>query len=156
MLVFTRGFPTRDDKCWLPSFIVSFILHPFHFIVPPTANLPVMVRRARSHRSLADTLKASGVCGVGLSTALTTAIVHSKENESVHKCPRCWHELKSRCICNILPPLPVPNVKVSTTILMHHKEYLSAASDGKLLPIMCQNCSIVVYNTQGWDEHIKR
>ena len=112
---------------------------------------------SKTHRTLATALKKQGLSGKALSTALTTAIVAAKEEESRNKCPGCWHDKASRCICAVLPSLPPPTVSVSATILIHHKEYFSAGDDAKLLPIMCRkgSVSLVVYGVEGWEAKVK-
>jgi len=94
----------------------------------------------------ANELKKKGVQGTELFETLAAIEVKSKRHLSANRCERCWHDLQRRCICSFLnrgnPTLPV-----KVLILMHHKEYLSAGDDAKLLPMILppENSELFVF-----------
>ena len=48
---------------------------------------------------------------------------------------RCWHDAARSCICAHLSQVAT-RLPVRVLVLMHHKEYLSAGDDAKLLLAM--------------------
>jgi DTW domain-containing protein YfiP len=52
-----------------------------------------------------------------------------------HRCARCWHDRAQKCICARLAPLATA-LPIKVLILMHHKEFLRAGDDAKLLLAM--------------------
>lgn len=60
--------------------------------------------------------------------------VMAKEAACANRCPTCWHDKGQRCICAHIPPHNLSlRLNVKVLVLMHHKEYLSAGDDAKLL-----------------------
>jgi DTW domain-containing protein YfiP len=84
-------------------------------------------------RKLASELRAAGHSQTEIFEALTGASLKRREADSAQKCPRCWHEREGRCICDHLPPVPLTCVNVRVLVWMHHREYLNAGDDSKLL-----------------------
>ena len=91
-----------------------------------------------------DRLKASqeqckSFFDAGLSKAeiferLASQSIEAKEASCANRCKQCWHDKEQRCICAHIPDHSLTlmlNVKV--LVLMHHKEYLCAGDDAKLL-----------------------
>ena len=67
-------------------------------------------------------------------TQAATSLARRMEAQS-NRCPACWHDRAQRCICSALDTL-APSLPVRVLILMHHKEYLRASDDAKLLLMM--------------------
>ena len=92
-------------------------------------------------KSYARELKSQGVQGIELYEAVAEYHVSLKRAKLQNRCPRCWHDVKRRCICKHVSSLfdkqtlyPLLDVKV--LILMHYKEYYSAGNSAKLLLAM--------------------
>lgn len=121
--------------------------------------------------SISQRLKQQGYDGIELFEAIATRTVLIKEKSRSNRCPRCWHDKESRCICSHIPPIieshssHVKGVKVKqhdgllpikVMILMHYKEYLSAGNDAKLLlallPNNNNNAQLYIFGKEGeWD-----
>jgi len=71
----------------------------------------------------------------GLFEALAGEVIERKESQMANRCFKCWHDAKQGCICTQLPALSL-RVRVRILVLMHHKEYLGAGDDAKLLMAM--------------------
>ena len=110
-------------------------------------------------RAYQQTLVSQGIKGWDLMEAMTTLNLEHKIEASSHKCPGCWHDHTTQCICSkLLPPLELSlsrrvqskidedcdnanqlqattdiPIQVKIIILMHVKEYLSAGNSAKLL-----------------------
>lgn len=107
-------------------------------------------------RKLTRELKAEGVTGEELFVELADAHVRIKEAECAQRCSRCWHDEASRCICPHLHSL-TPNLNIKVLILIHHREYLSAGNDAKLLLAMLppENAELFVYGRRGDFERLE-
>ena len=81
-------------------------------------------------------LKAAGITGLPLFTALATYQIDLTESECENRCRRCWHDKLSRCICPFIPSITLTLLPVKVLVLMHNKEYFSAGDDAKLLLAM--------------------
>lgn len=64
----------------------------------------------------------------------TTALARRLDAQS-NRCLSCWHDRVQRCICASVQPLSLA-LPVRVLVLMHHKEYLRASDDAKLLLMM--------------------
>lgn len=121
---------------------------------PPPKPVPSAGKKGDSRvRLRANELKASGLSGAALSDELSSYLVELKVEETASRCQRCWHDLKSRCICRLLP-MQEPTLPVKVIILMHSVEFMSAGDDAKLLPAMlpAENSSLFVFGRAGdWE-----
>jgi DTW domain-containing protein YfiP len=96
--------------------------------------------------------------GVDLFERVATRSIRIKEAARSNRCMRCWHDRTLRCICHLIPTLsspfddrshPLSNVRF--LVLMHHREYLSAGDDAKLLLAMLppRNVELFVFGREG-------
>ena len=70
-----------------------------------------------------------------------------------NRCMRCWHDKLQCCICSKLQSLSLA-VDVRIMVLMHHKEFLGAGDDAKLLIAMLppEQAGLFVYGrSDDWD-----
>lgn len=112
--------------------------------------------KIQESRDLRESLRVEGYEGQELFEKVANRHVQLKENTHANRCPRCWHDKVHRCICQFLPYLTKPMLRlpVKVLILMHYKEYLSAGDDAKLLLAMLPkaNAEIFVFGKEGeWD-----
>ena len=96
--------------------------------------------------------------GAELFERIATRSIRTKEAARSNRCVRCWHDRTHRCICHLIPTLSssfddisLPMSSVRFLILMHHKEYLSAGDDAKLLLAMLppRNAKLFVFGRIG-------
>ena len=96
--------------------------------------------------------------GAELFERIATRSIRTKEAARSNRCMRCWHDRTHRCICHLIPALSssfddvsLPMSSVRFLILMHHKEYLSAGDDAKLLLAMLPplNAKLFVFGRIG-------
>lgn len=90
--------------------------------------------RLREHK---QQLQSSGVQGFDLLEAMSTLSINHKLATQKDRCERCWHA-NLYCICSQLKEVELQKrgagmIDVKISILMHHKEYLSAGNSAKLL-----------------------
>jgi len=83
--------------------------------------------------------------------AHSSAILERKIQESANRCKRCWHDRKQRCICQMLQSEMPTVMPIKVLVLMHHKEYLNAGDDAKLLLAMlpASRAQLFVYGKSG-------
>ena len=101
----------------------------------------------------AEELRAGGCDQDDLFERLATEALARKEEERSNRCRRCWHDAATKCICSQLAPLRLA-VNARVCILMHHKEFLSAGDDAKLLTAMLppEQARVFVYGRRAdWD-----
>ena len=93
--------------------------------------------------------------GVELFEKVTTLSIEKKETARSNRCPSCWHDATSRCICPLIAPVATEtlHLPIQVIVLMHHKEYLSAGDDAKLLLRMLpDNSKLFVFGRTGdWE-----
>lgn len=67
------------------------------------------------------------------------------------RCPGCWHNQSSACICLALQPLPFER-KVRFLVYLHSVEFFNAGDDGKLLKAAAPDaCELLVCGRRGDD-----
>jgi DTW domain-containing protein YfiP len=76
--------------------------------------------------------RANGLKGPALFEAVASDSLHRKCDGNPNRCPRCWHDRRTSCICSQLEPLTL-TLPVKILVLMHYREFLSAGDDAKLL-----------------------
>lgn len=110
-------------------------------------------------RAYSKLVKEEGYRGVELFEKIATRTVEIKESNRTNRCPRCWHDEKTRCICRHIPSLAETSVRlpVKVIVLMHYKEYLSAGNDAKLLlallPGQRQRSQLYIFGRAGdWEK----
>lgn len=110
-------------------------------------------------RAFSERVKAEGCKGVELFEKIATRTVEIKESGRTNRCPRCWHDEQTRCICRHVPPLAESSFRlpVKVIILMHYREYLSAGNDAKLLlallPGQEQRSKLYIFGRTGdWEK----
>ncbi len=110
-------------------------------------------------RAFRKLIKEEGYKGVELFEKIATRTVEIKESTRTNRCPRCWHDEQTRCICRHIPALAECSVRlpVKVMILMHYKEYLSAGNDAKLLlallPGKQQRSQLYIFGRAGdWEK----
>ena len=86
-----------------------------------------------SAQAAAERFRASGQAEFELFESVTSEAIARKESFRGNRCPRCWHDREQRCICSWLPSDLRTRMPIKVIVLMHHKEYLSAGDDAKLL-----------------------
>ena len=129
----------------------------------PSASMPSGRDRTRRHPAADDVLQQrqtervrlgdQGIKGAALFEAMASQGLQAKAQACASRCPRCWHDREQRCICKHLPHLETQS-KVKVLIVQHHKEYLSAGDDAKLLLAMLPSSQVelFVYGQQGdWE-----
>ena len=81
----------------------------------------------------------------------TTVLQRKVEELSASRCMRCWHNRAQRCICHRLPVDLHTDLPIKVLVLMHHKEYLNAGDDAKLLCAMlpADRVQLYVYGREG-------
>ena len=76
--------------------------------------------------------RSNGLTGTALFEAVASDSLHRKCDGNPNRCPRCWHDRRTSCICSQLEPLTL-TLPVKILVLMHYREFLSAGDDAKLL-----------------------
>lgn len=93
--------------------------------------------------------------GVELFEKIATLSIKKKETARSNRCPSCWHDATLRCICPLIAPFATETLRlpIQVIVLMHHKEYLSAGDDAKLLLRMLpDNSKLFVFGKEGdWE-----
>lgn len=105
---------------------------------------------------MAAELRAAGRSPTEVFEGLTGASLGRREADSTHKCLRCWHDKQERCICEHLPPVGLQS-NVRVLVWMHHREYLNAADDAKLLTAMlpAEQCGLFIFGRPGDNARLK-
>ena len=75
----------------------------------------------QAHRELKERLVAEGVQGKELFERMTSMVLEHKKTYNNNRCPRCWHDAETRCICPHVPKLDATALPVKCLVLMHHK-----------------------------------
>ena len=124
-------------------------------LIDGAAGLASSQGRLEKAHAARDALLSAGLSQFELFEALTTKSIQAKEEANSNRCKACWHDLTHRCICQHLR-LPREDVQkmrlnVRILVLMHHKEYLSAGDDAKLLLAMLppSHCELFVFGRSG-------
>jgi DTW domain-containing protein YfiP/broad specificity phosphatase PhoE len=137
----------------------------------PRYNKPKSTSRAKIIRSrarkeelssvweLKKKLMEEGVTGPELFEKITQHTMAIKEKHRSNRCLRCYHDEKL-CVCQHLPYLTEEclDLPVKCLVLMHHKEYLSAGDDAKLIIAMLPktHAELFVYGKEGeWERFEK-
>ena len=87
---------------------------------------------ARARRAA---LEADGCTEDEVLEGMVDGAIRRKEESKRNLCSRCWHDQAQRCICHHLGHLQTA-LPAKVLVLMHHKEYLKAGDDAKLLLAM--------------------
>mmetsp|Transcript_4188 Transcript_4188/g.11553 ORF Transcript_4188/g.11553 Transcript_4188/m.11553 type:complete len:292 (-) Transcript_4188:1866-2741(-) len=99
-----------------------------------------------SLRSQREALVAKGTSGWDLFERMAGLSLDHRIRSSNNKCPRCWHDAASRCMCDrvqSISPARIPPVQL--IVLMHHKEYMCAGNSAKLLLMMLPELQVKLY-----------
>jgi len=90
--------------------------------------------------------------GMELFEKVASLAIEEKEQSRSNRCPSCWHDAVLRCVCPLIPPFATETVllPIRVLIMMHHREYLSAGDDAKLLVRMLpDNSKLFVFGREG-------
>jgi DTW domain-containing protein YfiP len=98
---------------------------------PVKASSDRLAARQASRKALGK----QGIDGNALFEAMASQSLEAKADARSLRCPRCWHDLAQRCICKHIPTIETQS-QVKVLVVMHHKEYLCAGDDAKLLLAM--------------------
>ena len=105
---------------------------------------------ARARRAA---LEAEGCTEDEVLEGMVDGAIARKENSKRHLCSRCWHDASAtnrKCICHHLGQLQTA-LPAKVLVLMHHKEYLKAGDDAKLLLAMlpAERTELYVFGRRG-------
>ena len=102
---------------------------------------------ARARRAA---LEADGCTEDEVLEGMVDGAICRKEHSKRHLCSRCWHDCAQRCICHHLGHLQT-TLPAKVLVLMHHKEYLKAGDDAKLLLAMlpAERTELYVFGRRG-------
>jgi DTW domain-containing protein YfiP len=89
-----------------------------------------------SRHPRAQQLRDSGLSDTAVYEAIAREAVEWRLRTQTNRCPRCWHDKETRCICHRLASNLQTQLPVKSLVLMHHSEYLRASDDAKLLLAM--------------------
>ena len=105
---------------------------------------------ARARRAA---LEAEGCTEDEVLEGMVDGAIARKEKSKRHLCSRCWHDASAtnrKCICHHLGQLQTA-LPAKVLVLMHHKEYLKAGDDAKLLLAMlpAERTELYVFGRRG-------
>jgi DTW domain-containing protein YfiP len=95
-------------------------------------------------------MRAAGATNDELFEAMASAGIAAKQQALANRCGRCWHDASTMCICaDARLRALAPRVPSRVLILMHHKEFLNAGDDAKLMLSLLPDTKLFVYGRTG-------